>query len=164
MRSVQTALLSLQASLALTPASEIALRDVPARPDGKPRRIWSIQACEIDNAREATLSLNRSEFEECYGLLRDLDRSIDRLTWKHRGLAMKIACQYLSSVKLSKAHLYTEAQIGLHRAAKRWTTPNQVSFTVYAEWWIRAQVRRAVAKAEPSDVPLPNNVLLFSMG
>ena len=162
MHNIHKALLSLQVSLALTPAREIALRDVSTRKDGKPGRLGWIQAREIDNAREAVLSLDEGEYSESYALLRALDDAITELVSSHYYLAISISDQYASSVKGLRQDLYSEAQIGLIRAAKRWTVPNKISFAIYAGWWVRAQLRRAVSQLEPTDNVLVDNVLAFN--
>jgi DNA-directed RNA polymerase sigma subunit (sigma70/sigma32) len=163
MPNIYQALLILQVSLALTPAREIALRDVPPRKGGKPRHLGSIQAREIDNAREAVLSLDEGEYAESYALLQALDDTINELISSHFYLAINISDEYASSVKGMRQDLYSEARIGLLRAAKRWTIPNKISFTVYAEWWVRAQLKRAVSKLEPTDDILMDNVLEFDL-
>lgn len=159
MSNVPKALLTLQISLAQTQASEMALRAGPVEKNGKPLSEAAVQARDIDNARQAVQSLDKLEYTECHRLLNSLDASIGKLVSDFEPLGLSIARQYLSSTKAAPKSLYTEARIGLYRAAKRWNPDSKIPFRVYAKWWVRTQLKRAVSTAEPSDEPLPDNVL-----
>lgn len=84
----------------------------------------------------------------------------DRLVEENLGLPIHFARWYADHCQLrilDTDDLTQEGSIGLLRAIEKFDLARQDRFSTYASWWIRANIRRAIKKQEPS-VSLPMEV------
>jgi RNA polymerase primary sigma factor len=76
----------------------------------------------------------------------------DRLTEAHLGLVSDIAGRYTSR-GVPFLELVQAGSLGLSRAAEKFDVAKGYTFSVYATWWIRQAVTRAVvARAQPPRI------------
>src|SRR6056297_3178127 len=98
------------------------------------------------------------DFEEELELSRRIemgdDAALTRMIKANLRLVVKIARSYLSS-GVSLLDLIQEGNIGLMKAAEKFDYRKNVRFSIYAAWWIRQSILRALAKSQ-RHIKLPH--------
>tara|TARA_B100001029_G_C15055071_1_gene453740 strand:- start:1740 stop:2603 length:864 start_codon:yes stop_codon:yes gene_type:complete len=73
------------------------------------------------------------------------EKSLHQLTHSHMRLVISYAFKY-KSYGLSVSDLIQEGSIGLMKAAERFDLDQDVRFSTYASWWIRAAIQDFILK------------------
>ena len=73
------------------------------------------------------------------------EKSLHKLTQSHMRLVISYAFKY-KSYGLSVSDLIQEGCIGLMKAAERFNLDQDVRFSTYAGWWIRAAIQDFILK------------------
>jgi RNA polymerase primary sigma factor len=111
-------------------------------------------AKRIESGRRATAVLTASaergqepadaQCDDLIQVARDGDRARDDLLRAHRRLVVSVAKRY-SGRGMAFLDLVQVGNVGLMRAAEKFNYRNGYRFSIYATWWIRQAIARAMA-------------------
>jgi RNA polymerase primary sigma factor len=98
----------------------------------------------LDDIKDIQLLTREDEIELAKSISNNNDDAKDQLVLANLRLVVSIAKKYTGK-GLSFSDLIQEGNIGLIRAAEKFSHEKEIKFSTYATWWIKQRIRRAIS-------------------